>query len=97
MIKIVKKKISMSEELKSKIKWSCKMSKQKFEIIEGCLRIVERTNLAYVEPHKVIINNRLYLFFNEQEYFYVGDLKKKIPLSKLKDYIARHSQDFRKL
>lgn len=90
MIKIVKRKINMSDELESKIKWTCKFCKQKYEIIEGCLRIVEHTNLAYVEPHRVIINNHLYLFFNEQDYFYIGDLQKKIPLSKLEDYIARH-------
>ena len=64
----------MSDELKIKIDWSCKFSKQKYKIYEGCLRIVEHTNLAYVEPHKVIIekafgkeyskdeiNKRLYL------------------------------------
>ena len=90
MLKVVKKKISMCDELKSKIEWSCRLSKQTYEIIEGCLRVVERTNLAYVEPHKVIINNRLYLFFNEQDNFYVGDLKKKIPLTKLQEYIARY-------
>ena len=80
----------MSDELKSKIEWSCRLSKRTYEVYEGCLRIVERTNLAYVEPHKVVINNWLYLFFNEQEYFYIGDLKKKIPLAKLQEYIARH-------
>ena len=53
-------------------------------------RIVEHTNLAYVEPHKVIINNRLYLFFNEQKYFYIGNLQNKIPLAELSEYIARH-------
>ena len=57
----------MSDELKTKIDWSCRFAKHKYEIYEGCLRIVEHTNLAYVEPHKVIINNRLYLFFNEQK------------------------------
>ena len=57
----------MSDELKTKIDWSCKFSKQKYKIYEGCLRVVEHTNLAYVEPHKVIINNQLYLFFNEQK------------------------------
>ena len=61
MIKIIKKKINMSDELKTKIDWSCKFSKQKYKIYEGCLRVVEHTNLAYVEPHKVIINNQLYL------------------------------------
>ena len=41
----------MSDELKTKIDWSCRFDKHKYEIFEGCLRIVEHTNLAYVEPH----------------------------------------------
>ena len=88
--KAIKKKINMSDELKTKIEWSCKFSKKSYEIIDGYLRIVEHTNLAYVEPHKVIIDNQLYLFFNEQKYFYLGNLNNKIPLSELSEYIARH-------
>ena len=61
-----------------------------YQIIEGHLRIVEHTNLAYVEPHKVIIGDTLYLFFNEQKHFYIGNLKKKIPIDDLSEYIARH-------
>ena len=80
----------MSDELKTKIKWSCKFSNRPYEIIEGCLRIEEHTSLAYVEPHKVIIDGKLYLFFNEQKHFYVGNLKKKIPIADLSEYIARH-------
>jgi hypothetical protein len=90
MINIVKKKINMSDELKAKINWSCKFNRKSYQIIEGYLRIVEHTNLAYVEPHKVIIEDKLYLFFNEQKHFYIGNLKKKIPLSELSEYIARH-------
>ena len=90
MINIVKKKINMSDELKAKINWSCKFNKKSYQIIEGYLRIVEHTNLAYVEPHRVIIKNNLYLFFNEHDYFYVRDLRTKYPLSKLQEYIARH-------
>ena len=80
----------MSDELKTKINWSCKFSKKSYEIIEGYLRIVEHTNLAYAEPLKVIIGETLYLFFNEQKHFYIGNLKKKIPIADLSDYIARH-------
>lgn len=50
-------------------------------------RLIEHTNLAYVEPHRVIIKDRLYLFFNEHDYFYVNDLSTKYPLSKLKEHI----------
>ncbi len=90
MINIVKKKINMSDELKTKIKWSCKFNSKPCQITEGCLRIVEHTNIAYVEPHKVIIDHKLYLFFNDQNYFYIGNLEKKIPLVELSEYIARH-------
>ena len=90
MIVIDKKKINMSKELKAKIGWSCRFHNKSYEIIEGNLRMVKHTNLAYVEPHKVIIDDKLYLFFNDQKYFYIGNLKNKIPLSELSEYIARH-------
>lgn len=88
MIRIIKKKIIMTEELHSKITWACSFNNTEPKIMEGNLRIVEHTNLAYVEPHKVIIKNNLYLFFNNINYFYVVDLTRKIPISKLNTYIA---------
>ena len=88
MINIIKKKINMSDELKAKINWSCKFNKKSYQIIEGYLRIVEHTNLAYVEPHRVIIKDKLYLFFNEQDYFYIDSLENKYPLSKFNEYIT---------
>ena len=72
MIKIIKKKINMSDELKTKINWSCKFNNRPYQIIGGYLRIVEHTNLAYVGPHKVIIGDTLYLFFNKQKHFILG-------------------------
>ena len=93
MISIVKKKNEISRDLLSKIEWACRLNAIKLEhqmILEGCLRVIEHTNLAYVEPHRVIIKNNLYLFFNEQKHFYIGNLKKKIPIADLSEYIARH-------
>ena len=87
MLSIIKKEINISEELKSKIKWTCKLKQVTPEIINGSLRIVEHTNLAYVEPHRVIIKGKLYLFFNEQNYFYIDSLENKYPLSKFNEYI----------
>ena len=88
MIHIIKKKIIITYELQSKISWACSFNNIKPEIIEGNLRIIEKTNLAYVEPHRVIIKDKLYLFFNDVPYFYVGDLLHKYPLSKLREYIV---------
>lgn len=50
--------------------------------------MVEKTNIAYVEPHRVVIKDTLYLFFNEHKYFYIGNLANKYPLSKLRDFIS---------
>lgn len=87
MLSIVKKEINISKKLKSKIEWTCKLKQVTPKIINGSLRIVEHTNLAYVEPHRVIIKGKLYLFFNEQNYFYIDSLENKYPLSKFNEYI----------
>ena len=49
--------------------------------------MVEKTNIAYVELHTAVIKDKLQLFFNEHEYFYIGSLANKYPLSKLRDFI----------
>lgn len=93
MLNIIKKQINISKELNSKIEWACQLKlkgKEKTKIYQGSLRVIEHSNLAYVEPHRLVIKNKLYLFFNEHDYFYVNDLRNKYPLSQLKDYIARH-------
>jgi len=92
MLEIIKQEINMSNELESKIKWCLNYSNVKYKIYNGQLRIIKNTNLAYVEPHRVIINNTLYLFFNEQDFFYVGDLTNKYPLSKLQEHMGNLSQ-----
>ena len=89
MLEIIKKEIAMSSELTSKIKWCSNYCKVKPQIYNGHLRIIKNTNLAYVEPHRVIMNNTLYIFFNEQDFFYIGNLQKKYPLSKLQYYIIK--------
>lgn len=87
MLSITRKEINISKELKSKIEWTCKLKQVTPEIINGSLRIVEHTNLAYVEPHRVIIKDKMFLFFNEQNYFYIDSLENKYPLSKFNEYI----------
>ena len=88
MITTVNKKISMDKDLLSRIKWACTFSNCVPKIKNGNLRMVEKTNIAYVDPHRVLIKDKLYLFFNEHEYFYIGNLANKYPLSKLRDFIS---------
>ncbi len=88
MIRVVKREIAIEKELRSKIEWACTFSNCKPKIKNGNLRMVEKSNIAYVEPHCVVIKDKLFLFFNEHEYFYIGSLANKYPLSKLRDFIS---------
>ena len=88
MISTVKREIAIEKELLSKIEWACTFSNCEPKIKNGNLRMVEKTNIAYVEPHSVGIKGKLYLFFNEHEFFYVGNLANKYPLSRLRDFIS---------
>ena len=88
MIRIVKREIAIEKELRSKIEWACTFSNCVPKIKNGNLRMVEKSNIAYVEPHCVVIKNKLFLFFNEHEFFYISSLANKYPLSKLRDFIS---------
>ncbi len=87
MICTVNRKISIEKDLLSKIKWACTFSNCEPKIKNGNLRMIEKTNLAYIEPHSVIIKDKLYLFFNEHDFFYLGNLSNKFPLSRLREII----------
>ena len=57
MISIVKKKNKISRDLLSKIEWACLLNSIKLEhqmILEGCLRVIEYTNLAYEEEFQTL-------------------------------------------
>ncbi len=50
---------------------------------KGHLIRLEPSNLAYVKPHKVIINDYTFLFFNGINTFYVNNLNEQHNLSEL--------------
>ena len=87
MISTVKKEITIQNELLSKIKWACTFSNCEPKIRNGNLRRLEKFNIAYVEPHKVEIKGKTYLFFNYHDYFYINDLTNQYPLSSLREII----------
>ena len=89
MIKIIKQEIKISNELKNKVEWTCKLNSTKPIFINGSLLKLEHTNIGYIEPHRAIINNKTYLLFNGHEFVYYRDLNTKIRLSNLKDFIKK--------
>ena len=90
MIKIVKEEIEIDESLVSRLNVICDFCNTTPIIQNGSIRKIEHTNLTYIEPHRIIINNKLYLAFNYSNEIYVHNLGKKIKLSELEKYIKEN-------
>ena len=52
-MKIIKQDLEFEECLKQRLEFICKFSK----VTNGSIRKLEKTNLTYIEPHRVIIKN----------------------------------------
>ena len=48
---------------------------------------IDKTNLTYIEPHRIIINNTTLLVFNYSNEIFIENLSNKIKLSELEDYL----------
>ena len=86
MLNIIKQKLDLSPDLKKKINWASKYTSTPITLEKGHLIKLEPSNLAYVDPHKVIINNYTFLFFNGIDDFYINNLHEKHNLSELENY-----------
>ena len=87
MVNIIKEEISLEESLKKKIEFICEFAKVQPTIINGSIRKIDKTNLTYIEPHRIIINNITFLAFNYSNEIFIGNLSNKIKLSELENYI----------
>ena len=63
-VKIIKQELEFEECLKQRLEFICEFSKVTPTFINGSIRKLERTNLTYIEPHRVIIKNITFLVFN---------------------------------
>ena len=86
-MQIVKKELQFEESLKQRLEFICEFSKVTPTFINGSIRKIDKTNLSYIEPHRVIIKNITLLVFNYSNDVYINNLAKKIKLSELKDYL----------
>ena len=87
MINIIKQEIEMDVCLKQKLEFICDFCNTTPTIINGSIRKLDKTNLTYIEPHKVIIKNITFLVFNYSTDIYIKNLNNKIQLSQLENYI----------
>ena len=89
-MQIIKEKLDIDEALEKRIKNILKFLNIKSKIIKGNIIHIPKTNIAYIEPHKLEISEITYLFFNECEIVYINTLEKFIPFSELENHIKLH-------
>ena len=87
MLNIIKQEIEMEKGLRQKLEFICDFCNTTPTIINGSIRKLDKTNLTYIEPHKVIIKNITFLAFNYSTDIYIKNLNNKIQLSELENYI----------
>ena len=86
MVNIIKKELSLEKSLRNKIEFICDFTNNKLTIINGSIRKIDKTNLTYIEPHRIIINNTTFLVFNFSNEIFIENLSNNIKLSELENY-----------
>ena len=89
MVNVIKQEIDMEESLKRRLDIICDFCNTTPKIINGSIRKIDKTNLSYIEPHRIIIKNITFLAFNYSTDIYIKNLKNKIELSDLEEYINK--------
>ena len=84
---IDKQEVRMEEALRKKLEFVCNFCNTKCEIQKGSIRTIERTNLSYVEPHRIIIKGITFLAFNYEINIYIENLSNKIKISEFENYL----------
>ena len=87
MISITTKKLEIEIDLKRKIEFICDFCNTKPTIINGNIRNIDKSNLSYIEPHRIIIKGITFLVFNYSKTLYVGNLSNKLELKDLETFI----------
>lgn len=87
MLNIIKEELPMEEHLKKKLELICDFANATPTIINGSIRKIDKTNLTYIEPNRVIIKDTTFLIFNNSNNVFIENLSNMMKLSELEDYI----------
>ena len=89
MINIIKKEIDVEELLRKRLEIICDFCNTTPTIINGNIRNIDKTNLSYIEPHRIIIKGITFLAFNYSKTLFVGNLSNKLELKDLESFIKQ--------
>ena len=77
MVNIIKEEIPIEQELKKKIEFICEFAKTTPTFINGNIRKIDKTNLTYIEPNRIIIKGTTFLIFNYSNEIFIENLSNK--------------------
>ena len=89
MLKTEIREIEIDKELLNKVNMICKFANVKPTITNGSIISIKDTNIAYVKPHILSINNTNYLLFNDYDYIFITGYNKKIKYKNLLEYLKK--------
>ena len=87
VIKIITQELEIKSNFKQRLEFICKFFHIKPAIINSNIRKIDKTNLSYIEPHRVIVKDITFLAFNYSNEIFIENLSNKIKLSELEDYL----------
>ena len=84
VIKIITQELEIESNLKQRLEFICEFCHIKHTIINGSIRKSDKTNLSYIEPHKIIVKDTTFLAFN-----YSTDISVDSLCGKTKDSVIK--------
>ena len=90
-MKVYKEEIILNDNVVRKLKNTCAFASKRFEISNGSIRYIPKTNIAYIEPSRLIVDGKCYLIFGSNEINYISEanIYNVFPIKQLEDKIRR--------
>ena len=90
MLTIETKELEISKDLLKKVEMIYKFACVKPPITNGNIKNIKGTNIAYIKPNIININNIDYLMFDECDGIFVNSYDEKIKIKDFETYIKSH-------
>ena len=84
------KELQVSEELKRKVEMICRFACVKYELINGNIKSIKETNIAYVKPHIARIKENDYLLFDNCDDIFINGYNRKIKFKDFENYLKQN-------
>ena len=87
MVNIIEKKLDIEEGARKKFEFIGSFTGYKPKFINGSIRSIDKTNISYIEPHRIIYKGITFLFFNYTNEVYIETLEHKIRINEIESYL----------